>query len=86
MDCFVTIAADVDRLVHLLTREVLLEPLVSMASTWNQVMFGRAPLGDPVAEIASISSFAKRGHHLVVASTQRRPTAASRTSVDARRR
>jgi hypothetical protein len=41
---FVTIAADVDGLAHLLTCVAFLEPLVRVAGAGNQVVFGRSQL------------------------------------------
>jgi len=42
VDCIVTGPAKRNRLTHLLAREVLLEPLVAVASSRDQVMFGGA--------------------------------------------
>lgn len=40
----VAVAAERNRSLHLLAREVLFEPLVAVASTGNQVMLGGAAL------------------------------------------
>ena len=57
MNCVVAIATQADRLPHLLASEVLFEPLVTMASPWNQVMLSRSCLGDAITKPALILLF-----------------------------
>ncbi|MCH7728309.1 MAG: hypothetical protein IH991_17795 [Planctomycetes bacterium] len=42
-----------DRFVHLLPSELLLEPLVAVAGARDQMVLGRATLGDSTAEITA---------------------------------
>lgn len=49
----VAVAAERDRFVHLLAGEVLFEPLVAVAGTWDQVVFGGSLFRRAVAKQAS---------------------------------
>jgi hypothetical protein len=49
MNRSVAIAADVNRAVHLLAIEPLLEPLVAVQRAGDEVMLGRPALGDATA-------------------------------------
>ena len=54
VNCVVAFTTEIDSLVHLFTRKVLLEPLVAVASAWNQMVFGRAFLGDSTTQFTRI--------------------------------
>ena len=50
VDGVVAVAAERDRLLHLLASEVLLKPLVAVTGAWNQMMLGRSFFGCSTAE------------------------------------
>jgi hypothetical protein len=47
-----TVPANRDRLVHLVPRELLLEPLVRVTRPWNEMVLGRTA-ADAAAEFAA---------------------------------
>ena len=53
VNCPMAVSAKIDRFVHLLPSELLLEPFVAVAGARNQMVLGRATLGDSTAEITA---------------------------------
>ena len=55
-----TVTTQRDRFLHLLPREILLEPFVAMASPRNQMMFRRPFLGNATAKRTLLKLFGHR--------------------------
>jgi hypothetical protein len=54
MDGAVAVAADIDGLPHLIPAEPLLEPLVAVQRSGNEMMLGGATFCDPAAELTPL--------------------------------
>lgn len=53
----VAVTAHRDGYLHLLARVSRLKPLVAVASTRNQMVFGRSQFDDPTAQLARIGDY-----------------------------
>lgn len=57
VDRAVALVAQRDGFLHLCPRVSLLEPFVVVAASWDQMVFGRPPFRDPLAQLTRFRQF-----------------------------